>query len=82
MFMTEFPDGPLWKHKQDLQGHQYPKNLKSAKKAQRDVTGNIEKSLLLYDEDNVNDDDKYMAQQEIPLISQDIPLEDIPENSD
>ena len=46
--MTEFPDGPLWKHKQDLQGHQYPKNLKSAKKAQRDVTGNIEKSLLLY----------------------------------
>ena len=64
------------------EGHQYPKNYKSAKKAQRDVTGAIEKSLLLYDEDNVNDDEKDMAQQEIPLISQDIPLEDIPENSD
>ena len=52
------------------------------KKAQRDVTGATEQSLLSHDGDSVNDDDKNMAQHEIPLIPQDIPLEDIPENSD
>ena len=38
--------------------------------------------MLSQDEDNVNDDDEDMAQQEIPLIPRDIPLEDISENSD
>ena len=38
--------------------------------------------MLSQDEDNVNDDDEDMAQQEIPLIPWDIPLENISENSD
>ena len=79
MSMMEFIDGLLRKHKRHLQDHQYPK---SVRKTRRDVTGAIKQSLLSDDEDNVIVDDEDMAQPEVPLIPQDISLEDISENSD
>ena len=67
MFMNEFPDGTIRKHKRHLQGHQYPTNRKSTKQDNRDVAAVLDEILP-------DDDDPMIIP---PLDPQDLPLEEI-----